>query len=188
MAYAPQEEDQQYHQQNNPYDDNQQYNQQDQYGQQQQQGQQQYQQQEHGFTCHLCYKAFTKDPNTNEILYKKIGDKLLHFECFRCANCNNMIQGKFNTREDGTYLCVNCIQQAYGQNTHVVTLDKNNPNYCVVCNKELTQNWVVGRNGDKYHNYCFKCMDCGSPLSKQPEYCEHDGKNYCKPCRTKQMQ
>merc|ERR1712228_514119 len=183
MAYQQQ---QQYGQQNNSPFGQQQNN--SPFGQQQQQyNNNNNNERQSGFRCSICYQPFIADPNTKEIKYKTVNGNLLHFECFKCSACQNLIQGKFNVKDDGSYLCINCIGQQYGQDTHIVAIDKNNPILCVVCNKVLSKNWIEGAKGEKFHNYCFKCMDCGSPLSKEPEYCEFEGKNYCKPCRVKQM-
>ena len=197
MAYQPQQNEAQYGGNGAQDQQHQQPNQQ-QYASYEQQG---------GFQCSECQQAFTADSMSNEIKYKTVGDKFLHFECFRCSNCQQQIDGKYNLKEDGSFLCINCIGQQYGQDTQVVAVDKNNPIHCTVCNKELTKAWIEGAKGEKYHNYCvffpvsysaihrrvpcpcqgFKCMDCGSPLSKEPEYCEFQGNNYCMSCRKKQM-
>jgi len=199
MAYQGYDQNQN---QYNQYNQNDQYNQQQQgYDQQQQQQYGQQQQQNYndanngnadsGFVCAVCYKAFTADPYDKQIKYKVIGGKNIHFECFQCSNCHQLINGKYATKDDGTFLCVNCIQAVYGQNTQVVAVNKNNPFLCVVCQNDCTKKYIEDTKGQKYCDTCFKCMACGKLLATadgaSEQYSELQGQNYCMPCATKKM-
>ena len=60
---------------------------------------------------------------------------------------------------------------------------------CTACNKDLPSVFFEDSDGNKFHNECFNCLDCGKSLANFNErYFSSSGKDrYCKKCRQKQM-
>eukprot|EP00483_Globobulimina_turgida_P007000 UN07014 len=138
--------------------------------------------------CDACFKPFEPDPKTNKFQWLVVENFKLHPNCFRCRTCNNSINqaDKYHKKDDGSFLCINCTQQDYGQEAQLV--DQNNAGQCYACQQKIGGNWVQDAQGNSYHNNCFKCRECGKNLANSQEGYSADGdKIYCKGCRQKQL-
>jgi len=98
-----------------------------------------------------------------------VNKKPYHPHCFTCVQCLHVIDGKFFTQKDGTFVC----EQDYNQGR-----DKCDHCKLPVLDKVLT---AVDK---KFHPSCFRCGLCDTALEGVP-FLVSAGSVNCKPCYTK---
>lgn len=128
--------------------------------------------------CFLCDQPFL------DISWKILDeDRRAHPQCFKCDCCGHAISGKYTEAEDGSFYCVDngCVTKIYGENTNMVFHIEKQQDPCWICGKELGGTYMVDEDGHKYHNECFKCIECGTLL--KDEYFQEENQFWCKECR-----
>eukprot|EP01083_Nonionella_stella_P131702 400303_1 len=77
------------------------------------------------------------------------------------------------------FICSGCKKQS----TYGVT------GLCKACNKKLPSVHFEDSNGNKYHNECFTCLDCGTSLAEYNDRYmgNNDGGRLCRKCRQKRL-
>jgi hypothetical protein len=95
-------------------------------------------------TCSACSKEISLG---SEIL---AGDKVFHFDCFKCTDCHVFLSGKAFTVKDGKCYC------------DADFIKKFSPK-CVKCGEFVVKD-NVEMNGENYHNTCLVCEACNQPF------------------------
>ncbi|KAA6427223.1 MAG: hypothetical protein FRX49_02980 [Trebouxia sp. A1-2] len=91
-----------------------------------------------GARCSACNKLFSGK-------YTIVGGKSLHYECFKCNDCRQAIEGSHQTDEQTqSHHHPRCYSEKFGAR-------------CIVCNKVDTDITLEGR---PMHRLCFKCSGC----------------------------
>ncbi len=127
--------------------------------------------------CHTLSKlpkcTFCMKPLTGQ--YLLIDSKPLHHECFRCTNCNSLINseiGYFKNKLNNAPICGDCNLKLNGAK-------------CYKCSMVIEKEGVTYADHD-YHQHCFKCDRCGVELVKMKKtLTDKNGQGlYCEPCFT----
>lgn len=79
--------------------------------------------------------------------------KLYHIHCFRCHNCQCLLQGKPFYALDGKPFC---------ETDYINTLEK-----CCKCTNPILDR-ILRATGKPYHPQCFTCVACGQSLDGVP--------------------
>ena len=137
--------------------------------------------------CNACNKAFKPDPDTNKIQMLLVENFALHPNCFRCHQCNEVIDhaDKYHKAKNGTFQCIGCTKKEFGSGAQLV--DQLEESTCTDCGEDLGGNCLTA-GGKAYHPRCFKCKTCAKNLANAEEgHCQVDGIIFCKQCRQKQL-
>ncbi len=112
-----------------------------------------------------------------------------------CRACRGNIHGKALTSRDGSlsgrwhrecFGCHSCSKVFAPEETFYVLDDrpfcarhyhKQNGSLCKRCGHGIEGRAVCTPDEDRFHPYCFTCVDCYKPLGK--EYIEIEGRSYC---------
>ncbi|KAI8342228.1 hypothetical protein BD560DRAFT_412036 [Blakeslea trispora] len=92
--------------------------------------------------CHGCQKPI-EDGSVVQF-----GDGIWHFECFRCAKCQKLVECYSNLLllRDGSPICEDCSYS------------------CSVCHKTIKDEAIM--TGDQaYHADCFRCIQCDKKIN-----------------------
>ena len=91
-----------------------------------------------GARCSACHKLLSGK-------YAVVGKESLHFDCFKCNDCCQAIEGSYQTDEQTqSHYHPRCYKEKIGA-------------WCVVCNKVDTD---ITLEGKPMHRLCFKCTGC----------------------------
>ncbi|KAL0054458.1 hypothetical protein WJX82_009148 [Trebouxia sp. C0006] len=95
-----------------------------------------------GARCSACEKLLSGK-------YAVVGKESLHYECFKCNDCCQAIEGSYQTDEHTqSHYHPRCYKEKFGAR-------------CVICNKVDTDITLEGR---PMHRLCFKCTGCHSVI------------------------
>ncbi len=112
----------------------------------------------------LPQKVNSKFPRN--FLTKKSGKKY-HSDCFTCGSCTKELGSNYYDVE-GVFQCENCYQNSIGR--------------CDTCGNAL-QNQFVKFQDLKFHEKCFVCFGCKTPL--EDDFYNLNGKPGCYDCASK---
>ncbi|KAK2521563.1 Fblim1 [Columba guinea] len=114
--------------------------------------------------CAFCHKALGLRDVTVEAMQKQY-----HADCFTCRTCHRLLAGQRYYQKDGRPTCDTCYQLTP---LRFAAIRK----YAVVCSA-CEQPIVPGEDKDTYkieclgrsfHESCYRCESCGTPLSPEP--------------------
>lgn len=142
--------------------------------------------------------------------------KKFHKACFKCSQCNKMLDSSTATAHEGTLYCHPCHRRnfglkgyGYGQGAGVLATDSGgtgswNPpaptsgggagggsryggaDKCPRCGKTVYMAEKIVGAGSSWHKGCFNCSSCKKKLDSTT-VCDKDGEIYCKACYGKQF-
>ncbi|GFU29598.1 four and a half LIM domains protein 1 [Nephila pilipes] len=124
--------------------------------------------------CNGCKQAF--EGQTKVVKYQ---DRTFHINCFKCADCKEVIgTGTFIPHGDLIY-CKGCHVRNFGVR-------------CFKCHYAITDDQGVTYNKQPYHADCFTCSKCQTQLGNQTFknvednlYCvKCYGETFCKKCHS----
>ena len=94
------------------------------------------------------------------------GSEFYHDSCFCCKSCCQPISNGFIEHEGSSY-CKKCHHDLFSEK-------------CVQCGLPVTGNGVT-YNNEAWHNSCFECFYCHTPISSQ-RFLVRFGNRYCNGC------
>ncbi len=105
--------------------------------------------------------------------YLMIDNKPMHYHCFKCTNCQQVIDnevGYFKNKMNQLPICSNCNLKLNGVR-------------CFRCSNVIEKNGLTFSNND-YHEECFRCDKCNVELTKMKKtLTDRECKGlYCEPC------
>jgi zyxin len=124
-------------------------------------------------TCDMCNKPLpttyvaTKGRNFLENSLTIFSGKKYHSDCFTCGNCSKALGTNYYDVE-GVFQCENCYQNTIGR--------------CGTCGNALDGQFVKCLD-KKYHEKCFVCSGCRTPLEE--DFYNVGGNPSCYNCATK---
>jgi len=111
-------------------------------------------------TCNICQQKI--DETT---VYLKVKNNLVHYNCFRCSICQDLLDDQCVEKE-GKWLCL--------KKCAILVAEK-----CTSCCQSIFGEYILYR-GLKYHGDCLKCVDCNIPLKS--EFYTINSQPYCISC------
>jgi hypothetical protein len=120
--------------------------------------------------CKKCNKSFKPGQVYKRITGKNNDDECYHTECFACASCEKCIFGEFYDCQ-GSIVCLDC------QKIKDAELSK----LCTYCNQIIKYRFIMYKN-EPYHQQCFKCKGCETPIESASFYKIDENEPICKIC------
>eukprot|EP01121_Diplochlamys_sp_Union-15-3_P015920 TRINITY_DN532_c0_g2_i2.p1 TRINITY_DN532_c0_g2~~TRINITY_DN532_c0_g2_i2.p1 ORF type:complete len:153 (+),score=12.63 TRINITY_DN532_c0_g2_i2:49-459(+) len=112
--------------------------------------------------CSICHSAI--QPGTK---YKTTNSQNFHRECFKCSNCNRLLESEYY-EHSGRFYCAKDYNDLFAPK-------------CDKCFKGIGEEHVQYR-GKKFHNNCFTCLKCHNRVSIDNFFRVEDKGPYCDPC------
>lgn len=135
-----------------------------------------------------------------------------HKQCFKCSDCNKMLESTTVADHEGTIFCKACHKKkfglkgyGYGQGAGTLAMDgsieSRPPNMppardptpssgpgdkCGRCGKTVYHAEKAVGAGKVWHKLCFKCANCGKGLDSSTVR-DSEGMIYCSACHAKQF-
>ena len=120
--------------------------------------------------CTKCYSSEMMCDKCNQPLpttYVATKGKKYHSDCFTCGTCSKALGSNYYDVE-GVFQCENCYQNTIGR--------------CATCGNALDGQFVKCLD-KKYHEKCFVCSGCRTPLEE--DFYNVGGNPSCYNCATK---
>ncbi len=109
--------------------------------------------------------------------YLMVENQAIHYECFRCSQCESNLEtknGYFKHPVSGEPICMNC--------NHKINAAK-----CAKCQNPVVKDGISYAEKD-YHQTCFKCDICSIELTKMKKIMNgSQGNLYCEICFVKHL-
>eukprot|EP01121_Diplochlamys_sp_Union-15-3_P015916 TRINITY_DN532_c0_g1_i1.p1 TRINITY_DN532_c0_g1~~TRINITY_DN532_c0_g1_i1.p1 ORF type:complete len:277 (+),score=46.43 TRINITY_DN532_c0_g1_i1:34-831(+) len=112
--------------------------------------------------CAICHSPI--QPGTK---YKTTNVQNFHRECFKCSNCNRLLEQEYY-EQNGRFYCAKDYNDLFAPK-------------CDKCFKGISEEHVQYR-GKKFHNNCFTCLKCHNRVSIDNFFRVEDKGPYCDPC------
>eukprot|EP01105_Mastigella_eilhardi_P012021 TRINITY_DN2767_c0_g1_i1.p1 TRINITY_DN2767_c0_g1~~TRINITY_DN2767_c0_g1_i1.p1 ORF type:complete len:347 (+),score=44.81 TRINITY_DN2767_c0_g1_i1:111-1151(+) len=141
------------------------------------------------YPCKRCHK-----PIFGEVL--RACDACWHPNCFKCQECSKCIANEDFTTKNGVAFCKQCAagspsciitkkvvvgnKEAEALKTEAEKFSKS-AGFCCVCGKAIGVGMYVNLDGGLYHEECFLCIECGTPITDKLFESKPDGP-VCRTC------
>uniref|UniRef100_A0A1I8AAT1 LIM domain-containing protein n=1 Tax=Steinernema glaseri TaxID=37863 RepID=A0A1I8AAT1_9BILA len=116
--------------------------------------------------CSRCTQGF----ESGEV-FVKTDDRFYHNECFRCAQCFEMLHEQEHYSFDGRNYCSYDFKTLYAPK-------------CVQC-AEFIEGVVIRTSYGNWHPHCLTCAECNKSLQSKEGVYIVNGSNYCFDCKEK---
>ncbi|ESO08804.1 hypothetical protein HELRODRAFT_190613 [Helobdella robusta] len=117
--------------------------------------------------CCICDKKF----EDGQVTYEFDG-KHRHEECFKCAQCDALIQTSLFVPHQNSQLCVRCYEDKYALK-------------CKKCQKVINHGGIKVQD-TPWHSTCFACKLCSISLLNV-KFVTKDNELYCQNCYTEKF-
>ena len=97
------------------------------------------------------------------------GSQQWHMDCFSCHRCKSQLDPNSFLVDDSKLWCENCFTEHHGDS-------------CAACNQAISPATpAVSVGGNKWHEKCFLCKSCSTPLAGK-EFFDHASGIHCGKC------